>query len=240
MKKTIAIALLLGLAIAGGCGGDSGSDSSSTETATTEATTTQGGKDEGAAKAAGPGQAKGNQGPRSKAKRKVAQREGALIEDTGGAKTPAGAAPAEPEEFIAPKGGDDSIQTYGEAADGTEEEEIIAAMRSFFTAMATLDYPGVCAGLTESNRESLLLYLKTKEQQGSCETVLEGLLLAQAAPEARKAANGSVLEARVQDGNAFVLFTPEGGEPSYFVMKAEDDGWRSTSLAAGTPFDPVG
>jgi len=244
MRQTTLIAALLALclAIAPGCGGDS-DGSSSTEAGTeTQATTTPPAGEPPAKDTQGAQDAKGQgQGKLSPAKAKVAAKQAAKIKDTGGQKTPEGAEAAEPRAFVAPKGGDDSIQTYGEAVEGAEGEEIIAAMRSFFTALATLDYPGVCAGLTEANRESLQMFLKAKGNPGgSCEDVLEKLLLVQAAPEARRAANGSVLEARTEDDTAFVLFTPEGGEPSYFVMKEEGGAWRSTGLSTGTPFNPVG
>jgi hypothetical protein len=34
------------------------------------------------------------------------------------------------------------------------------------------------------------------------------------------------------------MFTPVGGTASYFVMKHDPDGWKSTSLSSGTPFNP--
>jgi hypothetical protein len=237
-KPLTALLLIAALALIAGCGGDSDSDSKAT-TNTEQPSATSGAQ--GASGAQGSAKEDDDaKGTDPKAKSPVAAKQAALIKDTGAAKTPQGAPPAEPEEFKAPKGGDDSIQTYGEVADDSETEEIILAMRSFFSALATLDYPAICEGLTEANRESLTLYLKAKKQEGGCEEVLIQLLLPQAAPEARKAANGSVLEVRVEDETAFVMFTPEDGVASYFVMKGEEGGWKATGLASGTPFDPVG
>jgi hypothetical protein len=158
------------------------------------------------------------------------------IEDAGGAKTPPGAKPADPKEFKVPAGEDDSIQTYGTVAEGSEEEDIIAAMRSFFVAIADADYSAICAGLTKTTREQLEPFQK---QEGDCATALESLLVRQVAPEARKAAVGAVYQVRVEDGTAFVLLTPAGGEASYFVMKREGDEWKSTRLSTGTPFVPI-
>jgi hypothetical protein len=243
-------------AIALGCGGASDSSSLSTAATGKKATTTAGqatGKDggeaakngegangEGAAPDGGGGGEKGS-GPTENGSGGKSTGQAAKIKPTGGKKTPPGAKPAVPASFKAPPGGDNSIQTYGQTAEGAEAEEVIAAMRKFFIAMATLDYVGMCEGLTEANRESMKLFTKAKGQQGgTCEEALEALLLPAVAPEARQAANGSVYEVRTEDGTAFVMFTPEGGTASYFVMKSENGGWHSTGLAPGTPFNPAG
>lgn len=232
MSKLATIALLcLGLLIAG-CGGEDGEEGS-TSTATTATPTTTEGEAEPKGATAKEKEAE------AKPKSALAAKEAAKVKDAGAEKTPPGAKPADPEEFIAPKGGDDSIQTYGELAADEQTEEIILAMRTFFAALAGLDYPAICEGLTKANRESLQMFLKAKDEEGGCEEVLTKLYLPRIAPEARKAANGSVLEARTEDGNAFVLFTPEGGVPSYFVMKDEGGSWKATGLSPGAPFDPT-
>jgi hypothetical protein len=40
--------------------------------------------------------------------------------------------------------------------------------------------------------------------------------------------------------DAIVLFTPRGGEPSWFTMTKEAGRWRVISLTTGTPLDPLG
>jgi hypothetical protein len=35
------------------------------------------------------------------------------------------------------------------------------------------------------------------------------------------------------------MFTPLGGTASYFVMKHDPDGWNSTTLSPGVPFNPT-
>jgi hypothetical protein len=112
-------------------------------------------------------------------------------------------------------------------------------MASFLRAMANDDYPALCAGLSEANRAQLeqLIKLKKGEFGNDCPSMLEKLLVGPNS-EARKAAEGTVYQVRVEGENAFILFTPLGGTASYFVMKHDPDGWKSTSLSAGTPFDP--
>ena len=217
-----ALCLLACLAlVAAGCGGDNGDSPAATETGAQGETTTE--TKPGDSTTAKPAE-QGSDSDR-----------GASTEGSGGSGTSA----EERAEFEAPAGGDDSIQTYGTEVEGEDEEAIVTAMRSFFRAMATADYPAICSGLTSANREGLEQYLKVKKKQGSCETVLEEVLVTAAAPEARRAARGSVYQVRVENDNAFVLFTPAGGVASYFVMKRENGEWKSTGLATGTPFDPT-
>jgi hypothetical protein len=142
------------------------------------------------------------------------------------------------EEFKAPPGGDDSIQTFGEEAEGDEKDEVVAAMRSFFRALASGDADRVCAGLSSGNLKQFELFLKAQKKEGDCTTVISGFLGRQKG-EAERAGNGQVYQVRVEGENAFVMFIPEGGSPSYFVMKREDDEWKSTSVSTGTPFDPT-
>jgi hypothetical protein len=237
MRRALAAIALVLLLLVAGCGGDDGGFGTSTTQSQGQAGqgTAPAGKEPATPEPNGGGT--GNEG--AGGSNGGDSGEAAKVKDIGGEKVPPGAPPAEPKEFKAPRGGDDSIQTYGDAAESSEEEEIIAAMRSFFAAMAAADYPAICAGLTSANRETLEQFLKLKKEEGDCETVLAQLRVERTAPEARKAANGTVYQVRVEDETAFILFTPEGGKPSYFVMKGEDDGWKATGLTTGTPFDPL-
>jgi hypothetical protein len=111
-------------------------------------------------------------------------------------------------------------------------------MASFLRAMANDDYAAICAGISASNRAGLEQLTKLKKEAGTdCPSLLKTLLVGPNS-EARKAAEGTVYQVRVEGENAFILFTPLGGTASYFVMKRDPDGWKSTSLGVGTPFDP--
>jgi hypothetical protein len=136
-------------------------------------------------------------------------------------------------------GGDNSIQTYGAAAGGSEKATLAAAAHSFFAAMASSDYAKVCTAIAASNREQLQAFLKSKQQKGGCPAVLKTLIPASEDPEAQKAASATISAVRIKGDTAFVLFTPKGGQPSYFVMKREGAAWKAISLAPGTPLDPT-
>jgi hypothetical protein len=149
------------------------------------------------------------------------------------ATSPAAPAPRSPAESSPGS----SIKEYGAAADGAGKAAVTAAAHSFFTAMATGDYARLCAGLAASNREQLAAFVKGG--QGGCAAALKTLLNAAAATEARKAAGAAVTSVRIKGDSAFVLFTPKGGVPSYFVMKKEDGAWKAIGLAPATPIDPT-
>ena len=111
-------------------------------------------------------------------------------------------------------------------------------MASFLRAMADRDYAGICEGLSEANRGQLEQLAKLKKEIGTdCPSILKSILVG-ATSEARKAAEGTVYQVRVEGDNAFVMFTPVGGTASYFVMKHDPDGWKSTTLSPGVPFNP--
>jgi hypothetical protein len=111
-------------------------------------------------------------------------------------------------------------------------------MASFLRSLAARDYPAICDGLSDSNLAQLEQLVKLKKEIGTdCPSVLKSLLVGPTT-EAKKAAEGTVYQVRVEGENAFVMFTPLGGTASYFVMKHDPDGWKSTTLGSGTPFDP--
>jgi hypothetical protein len=111
-------------------------------------------------------------------------------------------------------------------------------MASFLRALAARNYPAICEGLSESNRKQLEQLAKLKKEIGTdCPSILKALLVGPTS-EAKKAAEGTVYQVRVEGENAFVMFTPLGGTASYFVMKHDPDGWKSTTLSSGVPFNP--
>jgi hypothetical protein len=233
MRALLTALALLGIAaIAQGCGGG---DSSSTETAAsggaeTTASAPQGGGENSAEGGAGSGAGAGN-GNGGEAGGGSA---GAAANGPGLAEK----AKSDVKGFKVPPGGDNSIQTYGEEAESSEEEEITTAMAAFLRAMANRDYPAICEGLSEANRGQLEQLAKLKKELGQdCPSILKAVLVGPTS-EAQKAAEGTVYQVRVEGENAFVMFTPRGGTASYFVMKHDPDGWKSTSLSPGVPFNP--
>ena len=235
MRALLTALALLGIAaIAQGCGGG---DSETTDTSAAAEPTTALESGQGAGKGS-----EANAGNGSK------QAEGPGEGGNGGGSSsdsgpggPGLSEKAKPDTkgFKVAPGGDNSIQTYGEEAESSEEEEITTAMASFLRAMAARDYPAICEGLSEANRGQLEQLAKLKKEIGTdCPSILKSLLVGPT-DEAKKAAEGTVYQVRVEGDNAFVMFTPLGGTASYFVMKHDPDGWKSTTLSPGVPFNPT-
>lgn len=216
LRPLLAVAVVLALAGAVGCGGSSGVDSSSsTATAAKETTSAakpsakgSGGSAQAKAADKGQGQASGQ----AKPKPSIAQEEEAP--------------------------GDHSIQEYGAEAEGSEKEAVLAAMHSFLAAMSTGQHARVCAALLAPARAQLVQLAKAQGKGGSCTVILAKFLNPSVAAEAKRAAKGTIGRVRVGEGNALVLFRPQGGKLSYFVMKEEDGAWKATSVALGAPLYP--
>jgi hypothetical protein len=130
-----------------------------------------------------------------------------------------------------------SIEEYGAAADPGTKATVAAAAHSFFAAMAEGDYARLCADLAAANQQQLRTFLKGQVRSTGCAGVLKTLVTATAAHEARKAAAAPITSVRVKGTNAFVLFRPKGGVPSYFVMKEEGGSWKASSLGPGAPIE---
>ena len=238
-RLATALALLGILAFAVfGCGGGSDTTSSSTDGGSGSTTTTTGqGSSTDTADKEGGSESKGSKED-TNGKGGSGSQEGSG--SAGGPTGPGLAEKAKPDTkgFKAPPGGDNSIQTFGGEAESSEEKEITTAMASFLRAMAARDYNAICEGLSEANIGQLEQLMKLKKEAGTdCPSVLKSLLVGPT-DEAQKAAEGTVYQVRVEGENAFVMFTPVGGTASYFVMKHDPDGWKSTSLSSGTPFNP--
>jgi hypothetical protein len=143
--------------------------------------------------------------------------------------------------YSAPKGGDNSIQTYGSEAGGAEKEAVTDAMFAFFRAMAAKNYHKVCEGVSAKTRKGVEQFMKFKHEAGAgCPKALGQLLNSSpgASSEAKRAAEGSVGHVRIGESNAFILFTPKGGKPSYFVMTNEGGAWKATGFNTGVALTP--
>lgn len=220
MHRRIAAPVLtvcLAIAVAG-CGSGSNSTSSSTTGAANQQTTSGG--SEPRTTAQGPSQ--GGQAEKPEPSRGTGEEFG------------------KGDAYLAPKGGDNSIQTYGDEAGRADRADVTKAMFAYFRALAAQDYAKVCAGLSEKTREGIEQFMKLQHKSGGCTSLLKTLLSISPGGtlEAKKAAEGSVGHVRIGEGNAFVLFTPAGGKPSYFVMKEENGQWKATGINSGSPLNP--
>jgi hypothetical protein len=135
------------------------------------------------------------------------------------------------------KGGDNSVQEFGEEADSEEFEAAAAALHNFLDARAEGNWAAACQYMSQGVTESFEQFASRAKgaEDTSCGTVLEQLTNPAAAPllkeEAAKASVGSL---RIEDERAFVIYTGLDGTIMAMPMENEDGDWKVASLA-GTP-----
>lgn len=220
-----ALLLVLGLVA---CGGDDESEPATTEAA-------QGQSSDG-----GSGAGEGEDGP---------ERNG-----TGGAEADGTRAPGEPAGEFEPerhqdsggggeqfrvKGGDNSVQEFGQEAGEAEFEAAATALHNFLDARADGYWAAACEYLASDIAESLeKLAAQSKQLEGAGCPALLGKLTNPAAKQALKkeARRADVGSLRVEGERSFVIYRGLGGAILAMPMAQEDGEWKVASLA-GTPLN---
>jgi hypothetical protein len=135
--------------------------------------------------------------------------------------------------FITP-GGDNSIQKFGEEADGAELEAATSVLESYMRAFAAGDWAKSCSYLSDSQAKSLQQFAAgTSKLEGKGCAALLPLLVAGAPASAR--ANtlvDGIASLRVGGGErAFALYHgPKGVD--YFIPMAKQGGtWKVATLS---------
>jgi hypothetical protein len=131
------------------------------------------------------------------------------------------------------KGGDNSIQEFGEEADESELQEAAEAVHGFFVARAVGDWKGACAYLSKAMSEQLeqLAASSTEISDKGCAPFLEaftGRLSASTWKEITTVDAGSL---RREDEQAFLIYY--GADKTVYAMplKEEGDAWKVGALS---------
>lgn len=135
------------------------------------------------------------------------------------------------------RGGDNSVQEFGEEADTSELDAAATALHNFLDARAEGNQAAACEYLAKSvidSFEKLVSQAKQGEDK-SCAGVLE-TLTNPAAKKAMKAeaAQADVGSLRVEGGRSFVIYTGIAGTVLAMPMANEGGDWKVASLG-GTP-----
>lgn len=136
------------------------------------------------------------------------------------------------------KGGDNSVQEFGEEADDSEREEAATALHNFLDARAEAHWAAACEYLASSIVESLgQLTGQKKAKPSDCAGILRRITNPAAKTlmreEAEQADVGSL---RLEDGRAFVIYRGTEGDILAMPMSQEGGDWKVASLA-GTPLN---
>lgn len=234
-SKTLVASLLVALLAAGlvACGGDGDSTSSTTAperasgdgsagSGSGKSASSGGGEDKAAGSAKGDGQSTGTSGDGS----------GDFVprqhDDSGGGS----------EQFKV-KGGDNSVQEFGEEGEPSEFEAAAAVLHNFLDARAAGDWDAACGYMSKETIESFEELGRQSKQieDRSCGGVLEAVInpaaMQSLEEEAETADVGSL---RIEDETAFLIYTGLDGAILAMPMANESGAWKVAGIA-GTPLN---
>lgn len=139
------------------------------------------------------------------------------------------------EQFLV-KGGDNSIQEFGEESDESELQEAAEAVHSFFVARATGDWDGACSYVSKSMTAKLeqLAKSSTELEDKGCASFLESFTGQPTASEWRETTTVDAGSLRTEDKQAFLIYYGPG-RTVYAMPLAEEDGTFKVGALAGSP-----
>lgn len=233
------IALLLGLGVLAGCGGDDGDSDTSAATTAAETESETEAEDSTSPAKSGAGKSKGEESKGEGQKRSGGDDAESADEAAGG------------EEFVVPpnrhkdsgggskqfrtKGGDNSIQDYGKETTGSEFEEVAAIVHAFLDARAAGNSKESCKYLAGAIVDQLLqLAEQAPDAPKDCAGILDALT-APLTPEIRRSiSTADIASFRAEGDSGFVLY--RGVEKQLFVMPmARENGQWKVAAIAGSP-----
>lgn len=134
------------------------------------------------------------------------------------------------------KGGDNSIQDFGEEADRSELEQAATALHGFYVARAEKRWAKACTFLAASMVEQLEALAQGSDQlkDAGCAGVLRGFTAPLSPRVARETTLVDAASLRHEGGRAFLIYRGEGQAVYAMPMGEEDGEWKVAALA-GTP-----
>jgi hypothetical protein len=136
------------------------------------------------------------------------------------------------------KGGDNSVQEFGEEAGSSEFEAAAAVVHDFLDARAEGNWAAACTYMSKAMITSFEA-IAAQSKQGenlSCGAILAGLISPAAKPDLKaEAEKADVRSLRVEGEQAFVIYTNESTVLA-MPMTVEGGEWKVTSLT-GSPLN---
>jgi hypothetical protein len=137
------------------------------------------------------------------------------------------------EQFVV-KGGDNSIQEFGEEGDESELQEAAEAVHGFFVTRAEGDWVGACSYLSKSMAEQLeqLAASSTQLQNKGCASFLEAFTSSLPASTWREVTTVDAGSLRHEGEQAFLIYYGAPDKTVYAMPLAEEDGeWKVGALS---------
>jgi hypothetical protein len=215
-------AAMLATVLLGACGG---SDSStSTATSSTESSEAGGGT----------GQAESGNGQGSNSQQKQnGGGEGSGGSNSGSVATPLKVSGGGSEQFRS-KGGDNSIQEYGEESDESELQEAAEAVHDFYVARAEEDWSKACTYLAASMVKQLeqLAGQSAEQKSQDCGAILKAFTRPLPASVRRETTVVDAGSLRREDDRAFLIYYDFEHKPYAIPLEDKDGTWKLTLLSA--------
>ncbi len=132
------------------------------------------------------------------------------------------------------KGGDNSIQEFGDESDESELEEAAEALHSFYTARAEEDWSGACSYVAKSIVQQLeqLAAQSPQLKDKGCAVVLHAFTRPLPASVARETTVVDAGSLRTKGEQSFLIYYGQGKVAYAMPMKQEDGGWKVALLSA--------
>jgi len=134
------------------------------------------------------------------------------------------------------KGGDNSIQNYGEESGESELREAAEAVHGFYVARANEEWTKACSYLTKTTVEQFEeLASRSPQLKGKgCAPVLQAFTRPLPPSVERETTLVDAISLRQDSEHAFLVYRGAEGKPYAMPMQQEGGAWKVGSLA-GTP-----
>jgi hypothetical protein len=212
------VAVVFAAAVLAACGG---SDSTATDSASTAGSPSQGQSQSG-----GSGGSKGSAGESESGS-------SAGSHGSGDVATPLKVSGGGSEQFRT-KGGDNSIQEFGEESDESELEAAAEAVHGFFVARAEGDWAGACTYLSKAMTDQLkqLAASSTELKDKGCASFLEAFTSPLSDAAWREITTVDAGSLRDEGEQAFLIYYGAPKKTVYAMPLVEEDGkWKVGALS---------
>jgi hypothetical protein len=224
----VLVAAVLAAALLVACGSSDSDSSGSAESGSTATTTAGAGtQGEGAGSASGGD----SEGPGQRSSKDDQAQSGAQS-SSGNVVTPLEVSGGGSEQFRS-KGGDNSIQEYGDEGDESELQEVAEIVHNFYVARAEERWDTACSYLSKGNIEQLeQLAAQSPQLKGAgCAPILEAFTRPLPAAVQREITSVDAGSFRHEDEQGFLIYS--GADQTVYAMplRAEGGSWKVSALS---------
>lgn len=233
------IAAVLAAALLAACGGSDSSSSTSTEatstsSSTTDTTASNDGKAPGGSQSQDGGQAQnGVQDKAGSPEGRSQNQQSGGGSDSQSIKTPLKVSGGGAEQFVV-KGGDNSVQEFGDESDESELQEAAEVVHGFYVARAESQWDTACSYLSKSNIEGLEKLASQSSQAADCATILEAFTRPLPADLEREITTVDAGSLRREGDQGFLIYYGAGHETYAMPLIEEGGSWKLTALSGTT------